>query len=195
MTDALDSFRLGDQPVHPRTEFALELRERLERAAESFERNDPMTATQTKTELVPYIAVSDAAAAIEFYRRAFNATERYRLTGRDGRVGHAEIDIAGCVVMLSDEYPDFDVRSPTSLGGTPVAMHLQVPDVDAFVEQAVREGAELTRPVEDQFYGNRSGAILDPFGHKWMVQTPVEYVSPEEMSRRLAAIEAEDAGE
>ena len=136
------------------------------------------------TKLTPYICCQDAARAIEFYARAFGATEKMRLAEPDGRIGHAEIDVAGAVVMLSDEYPDHGVRSPKAIGGTPVTLHLYVDDVDAFVRRAVAAGATLRRPVADQFYGDRAGQIEDPFGHVWHVATRKEELSSEEVQRR-----------
>lgn len=131
-----------------------------------------------------YIAVKDAAAAIDFYRRAFGAEELYRLVGPDGRIGHAEMRLGDSTIMLSDEYPDFGALSPVSVGGSPVKFYLAVEDADAFAAQALREGATLLRPVEDQFHGNRSGLLADPFGHNWFVASRVEIVSPQEMQRR-----------
>ncbi len=133
----------------------------------------------------PYISVHDGAAAIEFYKRAFGATERYRLTAPDGRLGHAEIEIGGSSLMLADEYPEYDRTGPRTLGGTPVTLTLAVPDVDAVVARAVELGAVLEIPVADMFYGSRSGTILDPFGHRWNIQTPEHEVSPEEMQRLM----------
>jgi len=136
------------------------------------------------TKLTPYICCQEAARAIEFYARAFGATERMRLAEPDGRIGHAEIDVAGAAVMLSDEYPDHGVRSPKTIGGTPVTLHLYVDDVDAFVLRAVAAGATLRRPVADQFYGDRAGQIEDPFGHVWHVATRKEELSNDEVQRR-----------
>ena len=137
--------------------------------------------------LSPYLTVKGAAAAINFYRAAFGAVERFRLTAPDGRVGHAELSIAGARVMLSDEWPDFGALSPPSIGGSPVKLHLYVDDCDAAVARAVAAGATLMRPVVDQFYGDRSGMIADPFGHSWFVATLKEQVAPEEMQRRWDA--------
>jgi PhnB protein len=133
----------------------------------------------------PYLTVQDAAGAIEFYKRAFGATEIMRLTGPGEKIGHAEITIGNSRIMLSDEFPDYGALSPQSLGGSPVRMHLSVEDVDALAEQAVAAGAKIVRPVEDQFYGDRSGQLADPYGHVWTVSTHQEDVSPEEMQRRI----------
>ena len=134
--------------------------------------------------LSPYLTVKDAAAAIEFYRVAFGAAEQFRLIGPDGRIGHAELRIGGSTLMISDEWPDFGALSPPTIGGSPVKLHLYVDDCDAVVGRAVAAGATLLRPVVDQFYGDRSGMIADPFGHAWFVATLKEMVSPEEMQRR-----------
>ena len=137
--------------------------------------------------LSPYLTVKGAAAAIDFYRAAFGAVEQFRLTGPDGRIGHAELKIAGATVMLSDEWPDFGALSPPSVGGSPVKLHLYVDDCDAVVARAVAAGATLMRPVMDQFYGDRSGMVTDPFGHSWFVATLKEQVTPLEMQRRWDA--------
>jgi PhnB protein len=144
--------------------------------------------------LSPYLTVKDAAAAIDFYRTAFGAVELFRLTAEDGRIGHAELDVAGAIVMLSDEWPDFGALSPPSIGGSPVKLHLNVDDSDAVVARAVAAGATLVRPVRDQFYGERSGMIADPFGHSWFVATVKEEVAPAEMQRRWDAAMRGGAG-
>ena len=144
--------------------------------------------------LSPYLTVKGAAAAIDFYRAAFGAVEQFRLTGPDGRIGHAELDIAGATVMLSDEWPDFGALSPPSIGGSPVKLHLYVDDCDTVVARAVAAGATLMRPVADQFYGDRSGMIADPFGHSWFVATLKEQVAPLEMQRRWDAAMQGTAG-
>jgi PhnB protein len=131
-----------------------------------------------------HMTVHDAKAALSFYAKAFGATELFRLTEPSGRVGHAEISIGDSVLMLNDEYPDFGARSPAATGGSPVAFHIQVPDADKAVERAVAAGATLVRPVEDQFYGDRSGMVACPFGYRWSLATPKESVSPAEMQKR-----------
>ncbi|TMA62302.1 MAG: VOC family protein [Deltaproteobacteria bacterium] len=136
------------------------------------------------TNLSPYLCCKDATRAIEFYRKAFGAKETMRLAEPSGRIGHAELEIAGAPVMLADEYPDFGILSPTSIGGTPVKLHLYVDDVDALVARAVAAGAKVVRAVEDQFYGDRSGQIEDPFGHVWFVATRKEHLSTAEIQRR-----------
>jgi PhnB protein len=144
--------------------------------------------------LSPYLTVKDAAAAIEFYRTAFGAVELFRLTAEDGRIGHAELNVAGAIVMLSDEWPDFGALSPPSIGGSPVKLHLKVDDCDTVVARAVAAGATLVRAVRDQFYGERSGMIADPFGHSWFVATVKEEVAPAEMQRRWDAAMRGGAG-
>lgn len=138
--------------------------------------------------LHPYIAVKGGADAIEFYRRAFGAEEKFRLIDPvDGRIGHAELSIGGVIVMLSDEYPDFGALSPESVGGSPVKFHIYVEDADAAVADAIALGATELRPVEDQFYGDRSGMIMDPFGHSWMIAAQKDDVSPDQMQERWNA--------
>ncbi len=132
----------------------------------------------------PYLCCRNAAGAIDFYQRAFGATEIMRLAEPSGRIGHAEIKIGAAVVMLSDEYEEMGVRSPQGLGGSPVGIHLYVPDVDAMAAQAVAAGAKLDRPVSDQFYGDRSAVLTDPFGHRWFLATHIEDVAPEELQKR-----------
>jgi PhnB protein len=134
--------------------------------------------------VTPYLAVHDAAAALEFYKQAFGARERMRMPAPGSKVGHAEIEIGGSCIMLADEYPDIGFRSPKAIGGTPVNLHLYVEDVDAVVAQAVAAGAEERRPVNDQFYGDRTGTVEDPFGHIWHVATHKEDISPDELKRR-----------
>jgi PhnB protein len=138
--------------------------------------------------LTPYICVQGASDAIDFYTRVFGAQERMRMAGPDGRIGHAEIEIGDAVLMISDEHPEMDVRAPTSIGGTATTLNLYVEDVDATVGRAVAQGATLLRPVQDQFYGDRSGQIQDPFGHRWSIATHIEDVSPDEMQRRAQAL-------
>jgi PhnB protein len=134
-----------------------------------------------------YLIAKGAARALDFYQRAFGATEIYRLTEPGGRIGHAEFRIGGSILMLADEYPDWGALAPTSLGGTPVKLHLRVEDVDAFMKQAVAAGATELRAAKDEFFGERSGMLADPFGHHWHVSTHIEDVSPEEMQRRFTA--------
>jgi PhnB protein len=134
--------------------------------------------------VTPYLIVSGAADAIEFYRSAFGAREVMRLAQPGGKVGHAEIEIGDSRIMLADEYPDMDARSPTAFGGTPVSLHLYVDDVDAIAQQAIAAGARERRPVKDQFYGDRTGSLEDPFGHVWHIASHKEDLSPDEIKRR-----------
>lgn len=137
--------------------------------------------------LSPYLAVDNAAKAIDFYVDVLGATERMRMAGPDGKIGHAEVTFGeNAVLMLSDEWPDMDIRGPRSIGGTPVTISVYVPDVDATYTRAVAAGATSLREPADQFYGDRSAQFLDPFGHRWNVMTHIEDVSAEEMERRVA---------
>ena len=146
--------------------------------------------------VTPYLSVRGAAQAIEFYRKAFGSKEIMRMPGPNGTIGHAEIEIGGARLMLSDEYAPLAFLSPQSRGGTTVHMHLYVTDVDATVARAVAAGAKVTRPVQDKFYGDRTGSIEDPFGHVWHVATHKEDLSEAEMRKRArqAAEAAQKAG-
>jgi uncharacterized glyoxalase superfamily protein PhnB len=135
-------------------------------------------------EVFAYLCVSDAAAAIDFYSRAFGATEKFRLTEPSGRIGHAELDFGGTTIMLCDEYPECGIRSASTIGATPVTIHLHVDSADAMIERAVGAGATLERAPQDEFYGERGGAVRDPFGHRWLIGHHIEDVSPDEMQRR-----------
>ena len=142
--------------------------------------------------VTPYLVVDGAAKAIDFYKKVFGATEMMRMASPDGsRVGHAELKIGDSPVMLADEHPEMNIRGPHSIGGTPVSMMVYVEDVDKVAERALAAGAQELRPVVDQFYGDRSGTFLDPFGHMWTVSTHVEDVPPEEMEKRAAAAMAQ----
>jgi PhnB protein len=134
--------------------------------------------------ITPYLAVDGAAAAIEFYKKAFGATEVMRMPAPGGKVGHAEIRIGDSRVMLADEYPDMGFRSPKAYGGSPLGLHLYVEDVDAVARQAVAAGAREVKPVKDQFYGDRTGSFEDPFGHVWHIATHKEDVPEDELKRR-----------
>lgn len=139
--------------------------------------------------VTPYLIVRGAARALEFYARAFGAKELFRMAQPDGKIGHAEIQLGDSRVMLADEHPEVGARSPQTVGGTPVQILLYVEDVDATVAQAVAAGAQLTRPVANQFYGDRTGGLTDPFGHHWYVATHVEDVPEDELARRAAALQ------
>ena len=144
-------------------------------------------AESPSTSITPYLTVRDAAAAIDFYKTAFGAEEIYRIS-TGGTIGHAELRIGKALLMLSDEFPDMGVLSPETRGGSPVALHLYVDDVDAFADKAVAAGAKILRPVEDQFYGDRSGKLEDPFGHIWWFATHKEDLTPEEIKRRATEL-------
>ncbi|MEP6921031.1 MAG: VOC family protein [bacterium] len=137
--------------------------------------------------VTPYLIIKGAADAIEFYKKAFGATELLRMPHPDGKIGHAEIKIGDSPVMLADEFPEMGHKSPTTLGGSPVSLMIYVDDVDAVFNRAIAEGASSERPLETKFYGDRSGSLKDPFGHSWHIATHVEDVSEEEMQKRAAA--------
>ncbi|RYD29864.1 MAG: VOC family protein [Verrucomicrobiaceae bacterium] len=141
-----------------------------------------------------YITVKGAAEALEFYKKAFNAEERYRLASPDGKIMHAEIAIGDSVVMLSDEAPDWGALSPKTIGGCPFTLIVYVPDVDAAHAQAVQAGATPTMPVSDQFWGDRMGGVLDPYGFKWSLATHIEDVSPKEIQKRFEAFASKEGG-
>lgn len=136
----------------------------------------------------PYLTVHEGARALEFYEQAFGARVVVRMDGPDGKIGHAEIQIGDSRIMLADEFPEMGGKSARTLGGSPVAVLLYVEDADAVFRQAVEAGAKEDRPMKDQFYGDRMGSVVDPFGHRWFVATHQEDVSPEEMKRRMAAM-------
>jgi len=142
----------------------------------------------------PYLFIKGAARAIEFYKKAFGAKERLRLEMPGGTVGHAELEIGNSVIMMGDECPSMQAMSPESIGGSPVMVHLYVEDVDATFKRAVAEGAKVLQPVDDKFYGDRSGTISDPFGHLWGIATHTEDVPPDEINRRAAAMFKQKGG-
>jgi PhnB protein len=137
-------------------------------------------------QVIPYLAVDGASAAIDFYGKVFGATERMRMPSPGDRIGHAELEIGDSLIMLADEHPEMGIRGPKTIGGTPVTISVYVDDVDGVFERAVAEGANATRQVENQFYGDRSGQFEDPFGHRWSVASHVEDVPPDEMEKRAA---------
>jgi PhnB protein len=138
-------------------------------------------------QVTPYLIVDGGAKAIDFYSSVLGASERMRMPAPDGRIGHAELALGDSIIMLADENPEMDIRGPAAFGGTPVSLHVYVEDADAVFDRAVEAGAKSLRPVEDRFYGDRSGQFEDPFGHRWDVSTHVEDVPPEEMSKRAEA--------
>ena len=140
--------------------------------------------------VTPYLIVDGAAAALDYYARAFGAEELMRMPGPGGKIGHAEIKIGDSVIMLADEFPEMGAQSPKSIGGTPVTVMVYVDDVDTVFDRAVKAGATSLRPVEDKFYGDRASQFEDPWGHRWNVMTHVEDVSPEEMQKRMEALGA-----
>ena len=169
----------------PRESFKAQLREHLTR------RDSMSSAVQKQIEgpsvrgVSLYMTLSNATEAIEFYKAAFGATELSRLTEPGGKIGHAEIQIGNTLIMLSDEYPDYNALSPQTIGGSPVKIHLDVTDVDAFAERALQAGAKVIRPIEDQFYGARSGHLADPFGYTWVVSTHIKDVPIEELQKEF----------
>jgi PhnB protein len=144
--------------------------------------------------VTPYLFVRSAASAIDFYKNVFGATEVVRMAGSNGKIMHAELRIGDSIVMLADENPTTGVMSPQTIGGFSVGLHVYVENVDAVIQKAVENGAKMLRPIKNQFYGDRSGSLLDPFGHMWSVATHVEDVSPEEMRKRMTAAMSQTAG-
>lgn len=137
--------------------------------------------------VTPYLIIKGAAEAIEFYKKAFGATEVFRMAQPDGKIGHAEVQIGDSRIMLADEFPEMGYLGPSTLGGSSVSILLYVEDVDAVFNQAVAAGGVEQKPLEDKFYGDRMGSLVDPFGHVWHVGTHTEDVTPEEMEKRMAA--------
>jgi PhnB protein len=200
--DPFEDLALPREAQQPRPRFARDLRARL---VEALDLDDPeyptvqlprrrtmSTTTPTTpavsapiaTVVTPYLTASDAAAALDWYAEAFGAVETFRVVGDDGRLGHAEFTIGAARFMLSDEYPEMGVRSPSTLGGTPTAMHLEVTDVDTLYARAVAAGATAQGEPADQPHGSRHGTLLDPFGHRWMLSQPVEAVDLETYAER-----------
>ena len=138
--------------------------------------------------LTPYLIVRGGANALEFYKQALGAEELYRLDAGEGKIGHAELKIGDSIVMLADEHPEMGFKSPQSYGGTPVSLLVYVENCDASLQQAVAAGAKVTRPLADQFYGDRSGTVVDPFGHMWTIATHKEDLTPEEIQKRAAEL-------
>ena len=213
-----DQLRVDDAAVAPPAPFVAALRARIAAALDaaalpvvdipqpewstmmSTTTSAPATARESDATvaaaIVPYICATPAGEAIEWYVSAFGAAEVERYVGDDGRVGHAELNIGGARVYLSDEYPDFDAVSPTTLGGTTATLHLTVPDVDEVYERAVAAGARGDRPPADQPYGDRSATIVDPYGHRWMVSTPIARPTLDEINSEVSGftVTRNDAG-
>jgi PhnB protein len=148
--------------------------------------------TSTTTSIIPYLTMTDAKAALEFYAKAFGAVETSRLIDpKDGRVGHAEIQLGSFTLYLADEFPEIGVRSPTHADFHSTSLVLNVTDADAVFTQAVAAGATIERPLADQFYGQRSGTILDPYGYRWMINSPIEELTTEEQQRRYDEVGSE----
>lgn len=139
-------------------------------------------------EVFAYLCVADAKAALAFYEQAFGVKEKFRLTEPSGRIGHAELDFGGMTVMLCDEFPEYGIRSASSIGATPVTIHLHVDNADQLIKQAVAAGATVEHEPSDAFYGERSGVVRDPFGHRWMIGHQIEEVSTQEMQRRYTEL-------
>ena len=209
MTDPFDSLTRRHEPLAPPPRFAQELRARLvaelglpepeqPSTIHLAERNPAMPTTTTDvpvaTTVTPYLTASDAAAALTWYAEAFDAVEQLRVVGDDGRLGHAEFTIGTARFMLSDEYPEMGVRSPTTLGGTPTTLHLAVTDVDRLYARAVAAGAASQGEPSDQPHGARHGTLVDPFGHRWMLSQPVEDVDLDTYRQRSQGSDFEVVG-
>ncbi len=176
----------------PRESFKTELQQQLTRR-DSMSSPAPQGETNPVRSMSLYICVANANAAIDFYREAFGAKELWRLVEPNGKIGHAEVQIGNTSFMLSDEYPDYNTLSPETIGGSSVKLHLDVADVDAFAERAIKAGATLVRPIADQFYGDRSGQLADPFGYTWIVSTHIKDVPVEEMQKEMDKWAQEEA--
>lgn len=204
MTDPFDALASPPEAQAPRPRFARQLRARIvtelgldaapdvqptidlpERKPRMSTTTTAPTTTPIATGVTPYLTADDAAAALDWYAEAFGAVEQYRIVGDDGLIGHAEFHIGSATFYLSDEHPEIGVVAPTSLGGTPTAMHLQVTDVDGLYARAVAAGATAQRPPEDQAHGARHGTLLDPYGHRWMLSQHIEDVDEATMAARM----------
>jgi PhnB protein len=175
----------------PRDGFKARLKTDLQRRAAMA--SQPVPVPEMQESATPYLSVGDAAGAIEFYKKAFGATEVMRLVDPSGKIVHAEIQVGRATIMLAEEFPELGFRSPQALGGSAVMINLLVADADAVVRQAVAAGARVERPLKDEFYGERTGTIVDPFGHRWIVATRTEDVPAEEIVRRFEALTKQGA--
>jgi PhnB protein len=168
----------------PRETFKTELKQQLIRR-DAMSNPTPQVETNPVRSVSLYMCISGASAAIDFYREAFGAKELSRLVEPGGKIGHAELQIGNTVLMISDEYPDYGALSPATIGGSSVRIHLDVTDVDSFAERAIKAGATLVRPIADQFYGDRSGQLADPFGYTWIVSTHIKDVPGDEIQKEF----------
>ncbi len=196
MTDPFEALASPASPQEPRPSFSRALRARLVEALDldpadaaptidlPRRKSMPSTTTPVATAVIPYLTATDAVGALAWYAQAFGAEEQFRVVGPNGLLGHAEFRIGDATFYLSDEHPAMGVVSPTTLGGTPSAMHLSVTDVDALFARAVAAGATAQREPEDQPHGARHGTLLDPYGHRWMLSQPIEDVSLDEYAAR-----------
>jgi len=176
----------------PREAFKAELKQQLKGSDAMSSPAQQPESNQVRSVSI-HLCVANGNAALDFYREAFGATELMRLAEPDGKIGHAALKIGNMVLSLSDEYPDYGSVSPLTIGGSPVKIHLDVPDVDAFAEQAIRAGATLVRPIADQFYGDRAGDIKDPFGYTWKISTHIKDVPIEDMQKEVDKFAQEEA--
>ncbi|HKE56103.1 MAG TPA: VOC family protein [Pyrinomonadaceae bacterium] len=168
----------------PTEAFRAQLRQQLGRREEMSSPAQERKA-QTVRGLWAHLVFSNASAAMDFYKKAFGATETMRLTEPGGKIGHAEMKIGEATISLSDEYPDYGSLSPQTIGGSPIKLHLEVVDVDEFARVAVAAGATITRPIQDQFYGDRAGQLLDPFGYTWAISTHIKDVPVDELQQKV----------
>ena len=188
-TDPFDALRADTTAIDPAPRFASDLRARLADALATPTLATPaLAAPAVARGVTPYLTVRGAAAAIDFYVAAFGAVEHHRLVGEDGRIGHAEILIGGTRLAIADEYPEYDVHGPESLGGATTAFTIDVDDADAAVARAVAAGATVVREVGDQFHGHRTGAVRDPFGHRWNLSAPLPAFTDADYVRESAAV-------
>lgn len=196
-TDPFDALRADDTPIAPPAHVATRLRDLLTHELEHLVNDTSTTRVDLPADLsvvntvTPYLSVADAAAAIAFYVEAFGAVEHHRLVEADGRIGHAEIVIGNSRLALADEYPEYDVLAPTTRGGTSTAFTISVPDAEllaSMFSRALELGATEMRPIADQFYGHRTGQLVDPFGHKWTIGTPIPGFDDEQYRQQSAEI-------